>query len=107
MPPLCARANDLIVYKGVTRDAEGYSAFESTGLADQLRSLGVESVAVVGIATEYCVRATALDAARAGIEVCVLTDLIRAVDPKESAAVLRELAAAGIASLNSEVWLNE
>lgn len=87
MPPLVVRSNDLIVHKGVACNAEGYSAFESTGLANQLRSIGVESVAVSGIATEYCVRATALDAAKAGFRVGVLTDLIRAVDPNRAQLV--------------------
>ena len=106
MPPLVARSNDLIVHKGVARDADGYSAFQLTGLANQLRSLGVESVAVSGIATEYCVRATALDATKAQFKVALLTDLIRAVDSKATSAVLKEVAEAGIELLNSNAWLN-
>ena len=76
MPPLVARSNNLIVRKGAARDADGYSAFESTGLANQVVPLGVESVAISGIATEYCVRATALDATKARFKVALLTDLI-------------------------------
>ena len=105
MPPLVARSNDLIVHKGIACDADGYSAFESTGLANQLYSLGVESVAVSGIATEYCVRATALDATKARFKVALLTDLIRAVDSKATPAVLKEIADAGIELLNSNAWL--
>lgn len=106
MPPLIARPDDLIIHKGEACNADGCSAFETTGLANKLHSLGIESVAVSGIATEYCVRATALDAAKERFEVALLTDLIRAVDSKATAAVLKELTDAGIKLLNSQAWLS-
>ena len=61
MPPLKAEADEIVVHKGVRADGAGYSGFELTGLEDRLRELKVERVGVSGIATEYCVRATALD----------------------------------------------
>ena len=56
---------------------------------------GVAEVDVVGIATDYCVRASALDALAAGRRVRVLIDLVAGVAPETSAAALEELAAAG------------
>ncbi|HLL62133.1 MAG TPA: isochorismatase family protein [Propionibacteriaceae bacterium] len=74
---------------------EGTSA-EGTGLADWLRAHEVEQVDVCGIATDYCVRATALDAARSGFTTTVLLDLTAAVAPERLDATLADLAAAGV-----------
>lgn len=106
VPSLVVDPNDLIIRKGTSRDQEGYSAFQSTRLAPRLRSLGIESIAICGIATDYCVRATALDAQGAGFKVTVLTDLVRAVDNNTFAMVLSELRNAGIDSIDSRAWLN-
>jgi nicotinamidase/pyrazinamidase len=78
-----------------------YSGFEGlteTGelLGDWLCDRAVTAVDVVGIATDYCVRATALDAARAGFATGVLLDLTAAVTPATGAAALADLAAAGV-----------
>ncbi len=77
-----------------------YSGFEGTadgvGLEDWLRDRGVDEVDVVGIATDYCVRATALDAVRAGFATRVLVDLTAGVAPESTSAALAELAAAGV-----------
>lgn len=78
-----------------------YSGFEGAepgglALADWLRMRGITEVDVVGIATDHCVRATALDAARAGFATTVLTDLTAGVAPDTTAAALDELRAAGI-----------
>lgn len=105
MPPLKPAPDEIVVHKGVQRDGAGYSGFELTGLEDRLRTLGVERVAVCGIATEYCVRATALDGLRSGFDVVVLRDLIRAVQPAETARVLKELQRAGAKTVTSSQWL--
>lgn len=105
-PPLVARLGDLIIRKGISRDDQGYSMFEHTRLANQLQQYGVSSVGVCGIATEYCVRATALDAIKAGFDVAVLTDLIRPIDPSDAASAISELAAAGAHVATSKVWLS-
>ena len=65
-------------------------------LADWLRARGVDEVDVVGIATDHCVRATALDAVRAGFATTVLLDLTAGVAPDSIQSAVRELAAAGV-----------
>jgi nicotinamidase/pyrazinamidase len=78
-----------------------YSGFEGTepgglALADWLRARRITDVDVVGIATDHCVRATALDAARAGFATTVITDLTAGVAPDTTAAALEELRVAGV-----------
>ncbi|MGB8325422.1 MAG: isochorismatase family protein [Candidatus Acidiferrum sp.] len=102
MAPLRAEVGDIVVHKGVTVDGAGYSGFEETGLAERLRKLGVERVYVSGIATEYCVRATALDALKGGFETLVISDLVRAVQPAETGKVIQELSDAGAKIVTSE-----
>lgn len=82
----------------------GYSGFEGAahvhdrqvGLAQWLRERGIAEVDVCGIATDHCVRATALDAAREGFETTVLTGLTAGVAPESTEAAVAELRAAGI-----------
>ncbi|GAB3800098.1 isochorismatase family protein [Micromonospora zhanjiangensis] len=81
--------------------AAAYSGFEGAtedgeGLTDWLRRHGVDTVEVVGIATDHCVRATALDAVRAGFATTVLLDLTAGVAPHSTEAALAELAEAGV-----------
>lgn len=105
MSPVKPEPTDWIVQKGTSSKGEGYSAFESTGLANRLRSVGVQRVGICGIATEYCVRATALEAKKSGFIVAVMTDLIRPVDPSASEAVLSELHQETISLVSSEAYL--
>jgi nicotinamidase/pyrazinamidase len=105
MPPLEVQEGDVIIHKGMTVDGAGYSGFELTGLAGRLRELQIERVAVSGIATEYCVRATALDGFQAGFETTVLTDMIRAVQASETPRVLSELKQAGAKTTIVAEWL--
>jgi nicotinamidase/pyrazinamidase len=88
---------DAIVDKGQTQDSPGYSAFEHTGLADLLREHGVRHLYVGGLATDYCVRASVLDALAAGFEVTVVEDAIRGVElhPGDSQRAIDEMRAAG------------
>jgi nicotinamidase/pyrazinamidase len=72
-----------IVRKAYGADEEAYSGFHGTGLAELLRGLGVEEVYVCGLATDYCVNATALDAARAGFRTAVVEDATRPVYPEQ------------------------
>jgi nicotinamidase/pyrazinamidase len=81
--------------------AAAYSGFEGTsadgtGLADWLRAHEVDQVDVCGIATDYCVRATALDAADHGFTTTVLLDLTAAVAPERLDRTLADLATAGV-----------
>ena len=78
-----------------------YSGFEGvdesgTSLADWLRQRGVDEVDVVGLTTDYCVRATAADAAEAGFSTRVLLDLTAGVAPESTAKAVEDLRAVGV-----------
>ena len=85
------------VDKGQDPGTEGYSAFDATELAGALRARGVDAVTIVGLATDYCVKNTALDALREGFAVTVDRAGVRGVDvePGDADRALEELAAAG------------
>jgi nicotinamidase/pyrazinamidase len=89
---------DVVVDKGQTRDTDGYSSFERTELESILRDHQVETVHVAGLALDYCVKATALDAQRAGFGVVVHRDATRAVDVEadDGERAIAELRAAGV-----------
>ncbi|MFC4589280.1 isochorismatase family protein [Sphaerisporangium corydalis] len=98
-PALDTSAVEEIFSKG--RHSAAYSGFEGasgdgTGLAEWLRSRGVERVDVVGIAIDHCVRATALDAAANGFATRVLLDLTAGVAEATTATALTELGSAGV-----------
>jgi nicotinamidase/pyrazinamidase len=86
---------DVIVDKGQDRGTDGYSGFEGTDLATLLRDRGIDRVTVIGLATDYCVKNTALDALKEGFEVIVKSDAARGVDRDDSNRALEELRAAG------------
>lgn len=97
-PALDVSLVDVHVRKGQGRPA--YSIFEGTTddgreLIEVLDEKNVTSIDVAGIATDYCVLASARDALDAGRDVAVLTDLVAGVAPESSAAALEELAQAG------------
>jgi nicotinamidase/pyrazinamidase len=79
-PELDATKVQLVIAKGSHPDHDAYSGFHGTDLAKILRDKGVHRVVVCGIATDYCVRATAHDALHEGFEVLVLEDAIRGVE---------------------------
>jgi nicotinamidase/pyrazinamidase len=87
--------------------AAAYSGFEAVsgglGLAEWLRARGVDTVEVVGIATDHCVKATALDAAASGFATTVRLDLTAGVAPKTVDAALEELRAAGVLLLGEPI----
>jgi nicotinamidase/pyrazinamidase len=97
-PNLDPQPFDAIFTKG--EHAAAYSGFEGTAdgtpLADWLRARGVTRVDVCGIATDHCVRATALDAAREGFETTVLLDLCAGVAPETTQAALEAMREAGV-----------
>ena len=97
-PALDTSAVDVHVRKG--QGLPAYSIFEGTttddsDVADVLDRLGVTQIDIAGIATDYCVRASALDAIATGRDVRVLADLVAGVAADSSAAALVELEAAG------------
>ncbi|MBV9606605.1 MAG: nicotinamidase [Solirubrobacterales bacterium] len=89
---------DVVVDKGQAPDREGYSGFEGTELKRLLRSRGVDAVDLAGLALDYCVKATALDARRAGLAVTVHRGATRAVEvqPGDGERAVEELRAAGV-----------
>jgi nicotinamidase/pyrazinamidase len=95
---------DAVIDKGVARETDGYSGFAATRLADDLRVHGVRRVFVCGLATDYCVKATALDAQAAGFATVVVADASAAVNvrPGDEERALADLRAAGIDVVQSE-----
>jgi nicotinamidase/pyrazinamidase len=79
-PEIAALPLDRVVDKGTDSAQDAYSAFDGTGLGDYLRGRGIDRVLVGGLATDYCVRATALDAIAEGFATTVLAAASRAVD---------------------------
>jgi len=103
-PALDVGAIDVHILKG--QGVPAYSIFEGRthdgrDFPEILDAYGIRDVDIVGIATDYCVRASALDAVAAGRSVRVLTDLVAGVAPESSAAALEELAAAGVTLAHS------
>ena len=86
---------DLIVRKGFRSEIDSYSAFfendhkTSTGLDGYLKSRGVRKIAMVGLATDFCVNFSAVDAAKLGFEVTVIESLCRAIDLEGSLEAAR------------------
>lgn len=106
-PDLLLPPKALIVDKGDDPDREAYSGFQARGvdLAGWLRVRGVHHVFVAGLATDYCVRATALDARAARFEVTLIDDAVRGVSPETTAAALGDLDEAGVTRVTSEALL--
>ena len=101
-PDLRLPAGAAVVDKGVEAHEDGFSAFDGRlddgrTLAEGLRASGVSRLLVGGLATDYCVRHTVLDALRQGWSVTLLTDAVSAVDlePDDGARALEEMRAAG------------
>jgi nicotinamidase/pyrazinamidase len=98
-PALAGLELDVQIRKGQGRPA--YSIFDGTTeggttTAQEVAHFDVDEVDIVGIATDHCVRASALDAVAAGLKTRVLVDLVAGVAPQSSAAALDELEAAGV-----------
>ena len=89
---------DAVVDAGYEPDLEGYSGFEETDLEQLLREREVDTVHVAGLALDYCVRATALDARERGFDVILHVDATRAIEaqPGDSERTLEELRQAGV-----------
>jgi nicotinamidase/pyrazinamidase len=87
----------VVVDKGRDPATEGYSGFEATDLESLLRERGIDRVTIGGLATDYCVKNTALDALRLGFGVSVDRAAVRGVEvePGDSERALEELSAAG------------
>ncbi len=108
-PELQTDHADLIIRKGYNAAIDSYSAFfendhtTPTGLEGYLHTRGIDSVVLVGLATDFCVNFSAVDAARLGFAVTVRTDLCRAIDLDGSlAAAIDGMTAAGVRLENAD-----
>jgi len=107
-PALHLPQSELILRKGFRPHVDSYSAFfendhtTATGLDGYLRERGFRRVFLVGLAYDYCVHYSAIDARRAGFETIVLRDACRAIDlPASEARIQADFAQAGVIELNS------
>ena len=96
-PGLRLPADYVLISKGTRTERDAYSGFDGTDLAQRLRDRGTKRVWVGGLATDYCVRATVLDALREGLEAHVLAEAIRAVEvePGDGQRAIEDMRAAG------------
>jgi len=101
--------------KGTERELDSYSGFfdnggtHQTGLGDYLRNRKITDTYIVGLATDYCVRATALDSCRLGFRTWLIEDACRGVElqPGDCAAAIAQMKAAGVECVSSDRWLAE
>ncbi|HSQ23370.1 MAG TPA: isochorismatase family protein [Pyrinomonadaceae bacterium] len=93
-----------IISTGTTESTDGYSGFDGTNLGRLLREEGVNEVWVGGLATDYCVKHTVLDALREGFEVKALANAMRAVNvnPDDGAKAIAEMREAGAEIVGDE-----
>ena len=94
-PDLKCPENAVIVTKGVRFDQDQYSAFDQTGLAEQLKRDGVQRLWVGGLALDVCVLHTVMDALKAGLTVRLLREATRPVDAEDGRAAVEKMSAAG------------
>lgn len=87
--------NTYVIRKAYDSEKDAYSGFEETELAQKLKDLGVTTVFVCGVATEYCVKNTVLDAIKHGFKTYVLKDAIKGINEADSTAALEEMSQAG------------
>jgi len=94
---LAVARGDVVISKATQRDRDAYSALDGTPLPAMLQKRSLTRLFIGGLATDYCVRATGLDARAAGIDVVVLRDAVCGVEvaPGDSERALGELTAAG------------
>ncbi len=97
-PRLPIARGAVIISKAAAPDREAYSGFDGTPLARELRARNARRLFVGGLATDYCVKATALDGLRERFQVWLLLDASRGVEvhPGDSAAAIEEMEAAGV-----------
>jgi nicotinamidase/pyrazinamidase len=96
---------DAVVRKGMNPLYDSYSGFKDDGgnktvMEGLLRRESIGTFVVYGLATDYCVKATALDAAAAGLRVAVVLSLSRGITPESTRSAIDEMRAAGVAVLD-------
>ncbi len=104
-PELNLEKINKIVSKGTGRIDDGYSAFETKelDLAQFIKSMGIKEVHVCGLATEYCVKASAIESAKNGFKTYVILDAVRGIELNEGdiQKAKEEMKAAGVKFLTS------
>ena len=109
-PGLRAERAELVIRKGYHPAVDSYSAFleadrrTRTGLAGYLRERGLTHLFLAGLATDYCVRWTALDARAAGFDVTVIEDAVRGIDRDGTARAWAEMERAGVRRVTSAAF---
>lgn len=101
---------DKVFYKGIDPEIDSYSAFfdnghlRETGLGEYLKDEGIDELYVVGLATDYCVKYSALDAKKLGFDVIIITDGCRGVELKsgDTEKALEEMVEAGVVLTTSK-----
>jgi nicotinamidase/pyrazinamidase len=103
-PELQLPKDTVIISKGTSSKAEAYSALDSTALSQQLQDRGIERVFVCGLATDYCVHASAMDLLNADFSVLVLIDAVKAVNvqPGDGVRALKELTDRGAIAITKD-----
>ncbi len=111
-PGLTLPHAELVIRKGFRRNVDSYSAFQEadrqtpTGLAGYLRERGLTRLFLCGLATDFCVAWSALDARTSGFDVWVIEDACRAIDLDESLArAWRDMEQAGVLRVSKEAVL--
>jgi nicotinamidase/pyrazinamidase len=96
-PSLDRARVDVVIDKGQDPNSQGYSGFQDSELAQILRERGVDRLFVAGLATDYCVKNTVLDARKLGFDVTVVEDAVRGVEvtPGDSERAVEAMRAAG------------
>lgn len=96
-PDLFVPSQSVIISKGSDPDKDVYSGFEGTNLAKKLRALNVQEIFIGGLATDYCVKESSLDALRMGFKVNVMKDCVMAIElnPGDGENALQQIAKAG------------
>lgn len=105
-PNLKVAGIDKIISKGTGNRDDGYSAFETEelDLPEFLKSNNIDELYFTGLATEYCVKASAMDAVRRGFKTFIVEDAVRGIDvhPGDIAKAMAEMKAAGISFITSD-----
>jgi nicotinamidase/pyrazinamidase len=108
-PELKVPRDSIIVSKATKPNSEAYSGFQGTKLENRLKRLGVTTIFVGGLATDYCVKQTALDALDAGFDVRVMTDCVKGVNLRkiDSSKALQSIAKHGGALTKSAIAIKK
>jgi len=100
------KEGDILQQKGTRQEFDSYSGFQdtgnqSTGLADKLKARGIKNIIVLGLATDFCVKFTALDGVKSGFNVTFVEDLSRGI---VDGAGVDEMIKMGVSTIQSSMF---